>query len=57
MEKLTERQKLYVKQVTQIREEYKEIDLNKKQIAKIISNRIGGKESTHYYAIARIKSL
>ncbi len=57
MEKLTERQRLYVKQVTEIREEYKEINLNKKQIAKIISNRIGGKESTHYYAIARIKSL
>lgn len=57
MEKLTERQKLYVKQVTEIRNEYKEIELTKKQIAKIIADRIGGKESTHYYAIARIKSL
>lgn len=57
MEKLTKRQKLYVKQVTEIRNEYKEIELNKKQIAKIIADRIGGKESTHYYAIARIKSL
>ena len=47
----------YLQKAAQIREEYKEIDLNKKQIAKIISNRIGGKESTHYYAIARIKSL
>ena len=54
---LTERQKLYVKQVAQIRQEYKEIELTKKQIAKLITNRIGGKENTHYFAIARIKSI
>ena len=47
----------YIKLVAEIREQYKGVELNKKQIAKLITDRLGGAESTHYFQIVRIKNI
>ena len=47
----------YIKLVAEIRDQYKGVELNKKQIAKVIAERLGGAESTHYFQIVRIKNI
>ena len=47
----------YITLVAEIRDQYKGVELNKKQIAKLITERLGGAESTHYFQIVRIKDI
>ena len=47
----------YITLVADIRDQYKGVELNKKQIAKVITDRLGGAESTHYFQIVRLKNI